>query len=110
MNTGYLVITPHALTHSVHCSNSRFTYAATSYDYTSHTTVIATSRALFTPYSTSWSRFIVFVAPASIAYASRRTSSVTAPNCDFAQKSERSYSHLQRTFFSRWPLVMCSYV
>ena len=102
MNTGYLVITPHAITHSVHCSNSRFTYAATSYDYTSRPTVTATSRALFTPYSTSWSRFIVF-------YASRRTSSVTAPNCDFAQKSERSYSHLQRTFFSRWPLVMCSY-
>ena len=33
----------------------------------------------------------------------------TAPNCDLAQNSERSYSQRQGSVFSRCPLVMCSY-
>ena len=70
INTGYLQFTASPHTHSVHCSNSFFTYATISYDYASLHPTDGTSRARFTPYSTSWSRFIDLITPESIAYAS----------------------------------------
>ena len=95
-------------TYSVHCSSSRFTYAATSYDYT--------PQPLPSLRLARCSRRTEPTGPPSDrsqrpnrSPTSHSHRSSTAPNCDFAQNRDRSKLPFTRTFFSRCPLVMCSY-